>query len=84
MLTGGSDGKVFGLNYFSGDSTGCIGTHKDSVESVALDSELNMGASAGIDESILIYDLVHLTIRHKLAPTDFGGFTKLSFSSFPI
>jgi hypothetical protein len=50
ILTGGAEGKVFGANYVSGESTGCIGQHKDSVESVALHADMQMGASAGIDE----------------------------------
>ena len=45
---------------------------------------MQIGASAGIDQHIIIYDLAHLTVRHKLNPTAYGGFTKLSFSSFPI
>ena len=75
---------MFGANYVSGESTGCIGQHKDSVESVALNAEMQIGASAGIDEQIIVYDLAHLTIRHKLSPTQYGGFTMLKFSSFPI
>lgn len=58
-----------------------IGKHNDSVESVALSEELQMGVSAGIDNQILVYDLKGLTIRHRIKPTEFGGFTKILFST---
>lgn len=84
VLTGGVEGQVFGANFTSGQSTGCIGKHQDSVEAVALSEELQIGASAGIDKEILIYDLAKLTIRHKISPTEYGGYTSIRFSSFPI
>ena len=40
--------------------------------------------SAGIDAMMIIYDLAKLSIRHKISPTAYGGYTKLQFSSFPI
>lgn len=61
-----------------------IGKHKDSVESVALSEELQMGVSAGIDSQILIYDLKGLTVRHRVSPTLYGGFTKVAFSTIKI
>lgn len=61
-----------------------VGKHKDSVESVALCEELQIGVSAGIDSEILIYDLKNLAIRHRVRPTLYGGFTKVMFSSFKI
>lgn len=84
VMTGGADGKVFGANYVSGESTGCIGQHKNEVEAVAMHHELKIGASAGIDQEIFIFDLAHLTIRHKLTPTIYGGFTMLRFSNIPM
>lgn len=84
ILTGGLDGKVFGANFATGQSTGCIGQHKNNVESVAMHSELQIGASAGIDQEICIYDLAYLTVRHKFCPTVYGGFTMLRFSSVPL
>lgn len=84
VMSGGADGSVFGSNYASGESAGQIGKHKDSVESVALSEEMQMGVSAGIDAMIIIYDLKTLSIRHKISPTAYGGFTKVQFSSFPI
>lgn len=40
ILTGGSDGTVFGAHYQTGEISGVIGTHADSVESVAISEEL--------------------------------------------
>ena len=48
-MSGDTDGKVFGANYATGQSTGCIGQHKNEVEAVAMQAELQIGASAGID-----------------------------------
>jgi len=43
-----------------------------------------MGVSAGIDNLILIYDLKGLTIRHRVKPTEYGGFTKVMFSTIKL
>ena len=51
---------------------------------MAINDEMNIGVSASIDSQILIYDMKNLNVRHKINPTQFGGFTQLRFSSFPI
>lgn len=43
-----------------------------------------MGVSAGIDSQILIYDLKGLTIRHRVTPTQYGGFAKVLFSTMKL
>ena len=40
IMSGDTDGKVFGANYATGQSTGCIGQHKNEVEAVAMQAEL--------------------------------------------
>lgn len=84
VLSGDSAGCVFGAHYASGEISGRIGKHKDGCESVALSDELQMGVSCSIDSEILIYDLKGLTIRHRVMPTFFGGFTKVAFSTILI
>lgn len=84
LMSGASDGTVCGANYTSGESFGRIGQHSDSVESVALSEELNIGVSGGIDSQLFIYDLKSLQVRKKIAPTEYGGYTRLMFSSFKI
>ena len=84
ILTGGADGSVFGAHYQTGEISGIIGQHTDSVESVALSEDLQMGVSAGIDKQILIYDLKGLTVRHRVVPSEYGGFTKVMFSTIKL
>jgi len=45
---------------------------------------LQIGVSAGIDTVIFVYDLKDSTIRHRVEPTKYGGFTKLMFSTIQI
>lgn len=40
VLSGGSDGSVFGAHYVTGEISGRIGKHKDGCESVCLSEEL--------------------------------------------
>jgi len=75
---------VYGAHYVTGENSGRIGKHKDGCESVAISDELNMGVSCSIDNEILIYDLKGLTVRHRVTPTQCGGFTKVQFSTIPI
>lgn len=68
----------------TGEISGRVGLHKDSVESVAISEELQMGVSAGIDSTIIIYELKGLTIRTRVTPTAYGGFSKVMFSTIKI
>lgn len=84
LMTGATDGSVCGANYVTGESFGRIGKHQDEVESVALSEELQIGVSGGIDSNLILYDLKSLQVRKKIAPTEYGGYTRLMFSSFQI
>lgn len=84
VLTGGSEGCVYGAHYATGEISGRVGKHKDGCESVCLSEELNMGVSCSIDNEILIYDLKGLTVRHRVKPTLYGGFTRVQFSTILI
>jgi hypothetical protein len=67
----------------TGEIIGCIGTHKDSVETIAINAPLQIAASAGMDSIINIYDLkdVNCAIKFTIEPTQFGGFSRLLFSA---
>lgn len=84
IMTGGSEGSVYGAHYVTGEISGRISKHNDSVESVALSEELQMGVSAGIDSTIIIYELKGLTVRHRVTPIAYGGFTRVMFSTIKI
>jgi WD40 repeat protein len=40
IMSGGADGSVYGAHYVTGESSGKVGKHKDSVEAVAISEEL--------------------------------------------
>lgn len=61
-----------------------IGKHSDSAESIDICEELQLAVSGGIDPYIFIYDLKTLSIRHKLTPASFGGYSKLMFSTLKL
>jgi WD40 repeat protein len=81
-ISGDESGKVFASNFITGEISGCIGEHKDTVEHIVISSTLQMAASAGIDNTIHIYDLKDkdYQIRNQVQPTVYGGFTKLAMS----
>lgn len=66
----------------TGEIVGCIGQHKDSVESIVISAGSSVAASAGIDSKILIYDLrdQNCSIKFAIEPTVYGGYSKLMAS----
>lgn len=54
-----------------------VGEHKDTVESIVISPELMMAASGGIDNTIFVYDLKDSSIRHRIEPTVYGGYSRL-------
>lgn len=68
ILTGDCAGGVFGAHYGTGEVVGQVGSHKDSVESVVISKELQFAASAGIDTTIIVYDLKDSQVRHRIDP----------------
>lgn len=40
VLSGGSEGSVFGAHYVTGEISGMVGKHQDTCESVAISEEL--------------------------------------------
>lgn len=82
ILSGDEDGRVFASQYMTGEINGVIGTHTDSVESIAISQTQPIACSAGIDSKIHVYDLTNFTKRLTVQVGQFGGFTKLLFSTF--
>lgn len=82
VLSGDEDGRVFASQYMTGEINGVIGTHADSVESIAISQTQPIACSAGIDCKIHVYDLTNFTRRLTVEVGQFGGFTKLFFSQF--
>jgi WD40 repeat protein len=82
-ISGDEEGNVFACQVMTGEIVGCIGTHKDSVESIVINSSSAIAASAGIDSKINVYDLKdqNCSIKFVVEPTVYGGFTKLLLSS---
>lgn len=78
-ISGDEAGQVYACQIMTGEIIGCIGTHKDSVETIVINSSLQIAASAGIDSKINIYDLkdVNCSIKFTVEPTVYGGFTRL-------
>jgi WD40 repeat protein len=82
VVSGDIEGKVYYSHYQTGEIGTLMGTHADSVESIAFSKVSPICVSAGIDNFINIYDLNTNEIRFKINPTgEYGGFTKLLFSS---
>lgn len=63
----------------TGEISGLIGCHKDSVETIVISAEINIAVSAGIDSKLNIYDLKDPKFACKFAiePTVYGGYAKL-------
>ena len=80
MVSGDLSGKVFFSHYQTGEIIGLIGSHADSVESIAFNRQLPICVSAGIDVNINIYDLNKAELRQKVQPCEYGGYTKIAFS----
>eukprot|EP00350_Pseudokeronopsis_sp_OXSARD2_P009809 CAMPEP_0170543388 /NCGR_PEP_ID=MMETSP0211-20121228/2511_1 /TAXON_ID=311385 /ORGANISM="Pseudokeronopsis sp., Strain OXSARD2" /LENGTH=260 /DNA_ID=CAMNT_0010846731 /DNA_START=386 /DNA_END=1168 /DNA_ORIENTATION=- len=80
VMSGDLGGKVFVSHYQTGEIGGMIGSHKDSVECLCLSTQLPMGASCGIDTAINIYDLTKVELRNRIAPAEYGGYSKIQFS----
>lgn len=66
----------------TGEVNGVIGQHTDSCESIAISTTQPIACSAGIDCKINIYDLTNFTQRLTVTIGQFGGFTKLFWSTF--
>jgi WD40 repeat protein len=81
IISGDYDGKVFYSHYLTGEIGGKLGTHVDSVESIDINKHFPIAASAGIDRNIYIYDLTKNELRLKITPNEYGGYTKILFSS---
>lgn len=83
VISGDESGKVFASNFITGEVSGCIGSHKDSVETIVINPVLNIAVSAGIDSKLNIYDLKDPTfhIRYAIEPTVYGGYSKLAIST---
>lgn len=79
-LSGDESGAVFACHYQTGEIAGCIGKHENSCESIVINSQLNIAVSAGIHQTMHIYDLKEMKIRQKVTPCQDGGFSKLLFS----
>ena len=82
VLSGDEDGRVFASQYMTGEINGVIGTHQDSCESIAISRTQPIACSAGIDSKINVYDMTNFTLRLTVKIGDFGGFTKLFWSTF--
>lgn len=63
ILSGDENGRVFASQYMTGEVNGVIGTHADSVESIAISKTQPIACSAGIDNKIHVYDLNNFTRR---------------------
>ena len=81
MVSGDLNGHVFYSHYQTGEIGGLFGTHKDSVESIVMSKVQPICVSAGIDTTINIYDLNTMSLRSKIVPSEYGGYTKLVFSN---
>lgn len=81
ILSGDEKGRVFASQYMTGEINGVIGTHTDSVESIAISKTQPIACSAGIDTKIHVYDLNNFTRRLTVSVGQYGGFTKLLFST---
>ena len=81
ILSGDEDGRVFASQYMTGEINGVIGEHTDSCESITISTTQPIACSAGIDCKIHIYDLTNFQLRLSVTVGQFGGFTKLVFSS---
>ena len=66
----------------TGEVNGVIGQHADSCESIAISHTQPIACSAGIDCKINIYDLTNFKLRLTVTVGQFGGFTKLFWSSY--
>ena len=80
-LSGDAEGSVFASQYMTGEVLGRIGKHADSCESIVFSKELPIAVSAGIDTNIYIYDLKDFSIRLTINFGQYGGITKLKFST---
>lgn len=66
---------------------GCLlGEHADSVECIAFcqSEQAPYAVSCAIDTKIHIYNLKDFTIRQKIEATEYGGFSKVQFSTLDI
>lgn len=82
-ISGDESGKVFASHFTTGEISGCIGSHKDSVETIIISDSFNIAASAGIDSKINVYDLKdpNFNIKFIIEPTAYGGYSKLAMST---
>lgn len=81
IVSGDIQGKVFYSHYLTGEIGGLIGDHVDSVEAIAFCKTHPICVSAGIDTYINIYDLNKTEMRSKVQPSEYGGYTKIAFST---
>ena len=82
VLTGDEEGKVYVSQYMTGEVNGIIGQHADSCESIAISKTQPIACSAGIDSKINVYDMTNFTQRLTVTVGQFGGFTKLFWSTY--
>jgi len=76
-ISGDESGQVFACHIMTGEIVGCIGEHKDSVESIIISASNQIAASAGMDSKILVFDLKdqNCAIKFCIEPTVYGGYS---------
>jgi len=79
-VSGDREGKVYLAHYSTGEIGGLLGVHADSVESIAMSSEMSLCVSGAIDPNLHIYDIGSMELRSKVTPQEYGGYSKVGFS----
>ena len=80
------DGKVCYSNYMTGEGGGLLGEHADSVECIAfcVSEQAPYCVSCAIDTKIHVYSLKEHKLRQKIEAAEYGGFSKIEFSTLDV
>ena len=82
VLSGDEAGQVFASQFMTGEINGVIGRHADSCETISISKTQPIACSAGIDSKIHVYDMTNFTLRLSVTIGQFGGFSKLLWSTY--
>jgi len=67
----------------TGEGGGLLGEHADSVEGIAfcVSEQAPYCVSCAMDTKIHVYNLKELKLRQKIEAAEYGGFSKIQFST---